>query len=462
MRRLHAPAVLLPSGWAEDVTITLDDAGMIAAVTAGEKPDDAERLVGPVLPGMTDLHSHAFQRAMAGLTERRGPGGDDHFWTWRETMYRFLAQLTPDDVGAIAAHLHVTLLKGGFTAVAEFHYLQADIDGRPYANPAEMGLAIIAAAERTGIALTMLPSLYRQGGFGEGGGWRPHAEGQKRFVLDDEALWSSVHTFRAAAAHNRLLRVGLAPHSLRAAALPDIARWVDLIRRDDPGAPIHIHAAEQPREVAECLAATGKRPVDLILGSLPVDARWCLIHATHLSPEETTGLARSVAVAGLCPTTEGNLGDGIFPLPAFLAAKGRFGIGTDSHVGVVAAEELRMLEASQRLATLRRAVATTEDQPSAGTLLWSRAAQAGALVCRQPTGAIAPGRRADLVVLDGAAPLLAGRDGALALDTLVFAGGEPLVRDVMVGGAWVVREGHHEAEDETAASFAATLRRLLG
>lgn len=462
MRRLHAPAALLPTGWAEDVAITLDDAGMIATVTPGMSPAGAERLAGTLLPGMTDLHSHAFQRAMAGLTERRGPGGDDHFWTWRETMYRFLAQLTPDDVGAIAAHLHVALLKGGFTAVAEFHYLQADTDGRPYANPAEMGLAIIAAAERAGIALTMLPSLYRQGGFGQEGTWRPHTEGQKRFVLDDEALWASVQAFRAAAVGNPLLRVGLAPHSLRAAALPDIARWADLVRRDDPGAPIHIHAAEQPREVAECLAATGSRPVGLILESLPVDTRWCLVHATHLSPEEIIGLAGSGAVAGLCPTTEGNLGDGIFPLPAFLAAEGRFGIGTDSHVGVSAAEELRMLEASQRLATLRRAVATTEAERSAGTLLWSRAAEAGSAVCAQPAGAIAPGRRADLVVLDGEAPLLAGRGGGLPLDTLVFAGGEPLVRDVMVGGTWVVREGHHGAERETASGFAATLRRLLG
>jgi formimidoylglutamate deiminase len=457
MRRLHAPAALLPIGWAEDVAITLDDAGMIATVTPGVLATNAERLAGPVIPGMTDLHSHAFQRAMAGLTERRGLGGDDHFWTWRETMYRFLAQLTPDDVGAIAAHLHVALLKGGFTSVAEFHYLQADIDGRPYADPAEMGLAIIAAAERTGIALTMLPSLYRRGGFG-----RPHTEGQKRFVLDDDALWACVETFRAAAARNPRLRVGLAPHSLRAAALPDIARWVALVRRDDPLTPIHIHAAEQPREVAECLAATGRRPVGLILEALPVDACWCLIHATHLSPEEVAGLARSGAVAGLCPTTEGNLGDGIFPLPDYLALEGRFGIGTDSHVGVTAAEELRMLETSQRLVTLRRAVATTEAVPSNGTLLWSRAADAGATVCAQPAGAIAPGRRADLVVLDGDAPLLAGRGGALALDTHVFAGGEPLVRDVMVAGTWVVRDGHHAAERETGAGFAATLRRLLG
>lgn len=455
--RLAAPSALLPAGWAEDVVITLDPAGMITSVSPGAAAADAERLAGPVIPGMTNLHSHAFQRAMAGLTERRGPGGDDHFWTWREIMYRFLAQLTPDDVGAIAAHLQIALLKGGFTALAEFHYLQADINGRPYPDPAEMGHGIIAAAERTGIALTMLPSLYRQGGFS-----KPHTDGQKRFVLDDDALGASIDTFRKAAATNPLLRVGLAPHSLRAVSLRDIAAWTERIRRTDPEAPIHIHAAEQPREVAECLAATARRPVGLILDALPVDRRWCLIHATHLAPEEITGLARSGAVAGLCPTTEGNLGDGIFPLPAFLATGGRFGIGTDSHVGVAAAEELRTLECSQRLATLRRAVATTEEVPSAGTLLWSRAARDGAAVCAQPAGEIAPGQRADLVVLDGNAPLLAGRSGALALDTLVFAGGEPLVRDVMVGGAWVIREGRHAAEQAAAACFAATLRRLLG
>ncbi|WP_144186931.1 formimidoylglutamate deiminase [Elioraea rosea] len=456
MRTLFAPSALLPDGWAQQVVITLDEAGTFAAISAGASPDGAERLAGPVLPGMTDVHSHAFQRAMAGLTERRGPTGDDHFWTWREIMYRFLARLSPDDVEAIAAHLCISLLKGGFTTLAEFHYLQADPDGRPYVEPGEMGLRIIEAARRSGMALTLLPSLYRQGGFGT-----PHTGGQKRFVLDDAALSASLARFRREAAHDRLLRVGLAPHSLRAAALGDIARWVATVRAEDAAAPIHIHAAEQPREVAECLAATGRRPVGLILEALPVDERWCLIHATHLAPEEIDGLAASGAVAGLCPTTEANLGDGVFPLPRYLEQQGRFAIGTDSHVGVAAAEELRSLEASQRLATLRRAVATTPEEPSAGTLLWRRAAEAGAAVCNQPAGAIAPGRRADLVVLDGASPFLAGRTGALAADTLVFAGGSDLVRDVMVGGTWVVRDKHHRDEERAEAAFAATMRRLL-
>jgi formimidoylglutamate deiminase len=457
MNELHAPSALLPAGWASDVTITLDDDGVITQVESGVPPGAAERLAGPVLPGMANLHSHAFQRAMAGLTERRGPSGDDHFWTWRETMYRFLAVLTPADVATIATYLYISLLKGGFTAVAEFHYLQADVDGRPYAAPGEMGLSIINAAREAGIALTLLPSLYRQAGFGA-----PPNEGQRRFVLDDDALADSIASFRAVARHDPALRVGLAPHSLRAASLADIARWAEMVRSDDETAPIHIHAAEQPREVAECLAATGERPVQLILGRLPVDERWCLIHATHLLPAEIAGLAASGAVAGLCPTTEGNLGDGVFPLPAYLGSAGRFGIGTDSHVGVAAAEELRMLEASQRLVTLRRAVATTSAEHSTGTFLWQNAACAGAGVMAQPAGAIAPGLRADLVVLDGASPMLAGRAASVALDTMVFAGGDSLVRDVMVAGRWVVRDGHHAGEARADHAFAALMRRLLG
>jgi formimidoylglutamate deiminase len=456
MRRLHASTALLAEGWARDVLITLDQAGVIAAIEIGAAPVGAERLAGPVLPGIANLHSHAFQRAMAGLTERRGPSGDDHFWTWRDTMYRFLAVLTPADVLTIATHLSIALLKGGFTTVAEFHYLQADPDGRPYASPGEMGLAIIAAAREAGIALTLLPSLYRQGGFGA-----PPAAGQRRFVLDDDALADSIARFRDEARSDPLLRVGLAPHSLRAASLADIARWGEIIRSGDATAPIHIHAAEQPREVAECLAATGERPVQLILGRLAVDEGWCLIHATHLLPAEVTALAASGAIAGLCPTTECNLGDGVFPLPAYLAAAGRFGIGTDSHVGVAAVEELRMLEASQRLVTHRRAVAATEMQPSTGTFLWQNAASGGAQATAQPSGMIAAGRRADLVVLDGTAPLLAGREGAVAADTAVFAGGERLVRDVMVAGRWVVRDGHHPGEARAGAAFATLMRRLL-
>lgn len=453
---LHAPWALLPEGWARDVAITLAADGTVAAVAAETPRGGAVSLAGPVLPGMTNLHSHAFQCAMAGLAETRSPSGEDHFWSWREIMYRFLARLTPDDVEAIAAQLYVALLKGGFTTVVEFHYLQADISGAPYADPAEMAWRILAAARQAGIARTILPSLYRHGGFG-----RPPTEGQRRFLLPPETVLDIIAALRRAAASDPLLRVGAAPHSLRAVTVEELAAFAAAVRRDDEAAPLHIHAAEQPREVEECLAATGERPVARLLAHLPVDRRWCVIHATHMDAAETTALAATGAVAGLCPTTEGNLGDGIFPFPGWRAAGGAFGIGTDSHVGTEAAGELRMLDYAQRLRHLRRAVGASAAEPSTGTELWRAAAAAGARAAAQPSGAIAPGQRADLVVLDATHPMLAGRAGATIADTLVFAPAPGLVRDVHVAGRPVIVAGRHAAEEAIAARFAATMRRLL-
>lgn len=453
---LHAPWALLPGGWARDVAITLAPDGTIGAVADEAPGGGAVPLAGPVLPGMTNLHSHAFQYAMAGLAEMRSPSGEDHFWSWRETMYRFLARLTPENVETVAAQLFVALLKGGFTAVAEFHYLQADTTGAPYADPAEMAWRILAAARQTGIARTILPSLYRHGGFG-----RPPNNGQRRFLLPPETVLDIIAALRREAASDPLLRVGAAPHSLRAVTVEELGALAAALRRDDPTAPLHIHAAEQPREVQECLAATGQRPVARLLAHLPVDRRWCVIHATHMDPAETAALAATGAVAGLCPTTEGNLGDGIFPFLDWRAAGGAFGVGTDSHVGTNAAAELRMLEYAQRLRHLRRAVGATADQPSSGTALWSAAAWSGAQAAAQPIGAIASGRRADLVVLDGAHPMLAGRDRAAIADTLVFAPAPGLVRDVYVAGRPVIVAGRHAAEETIAARFAATMRRLL-
>lgn len=453
---LHAPWALLPGGWARDVAITLAADGTTGAVLAGAPRGSAVPLAGPVLPGMTNLHSHAFQYAMAGLAETRSPSGEDHFWSWRETMYRFLARLTPDDVEAIAAQLYVALLKGGFTTVVEFHYLQADIAGAPYADPAEMAWRILAAARQAGIARTILPSLYRHGGFG-----RPPGDGQRRFLLPAESVLDIIAALRREAASDPLLRVGAAPHSLRAVTAEELAAFAAAVRRDDADAPLHIHAAEQPREVEECLAATRQRPVEHLLAHLPVDRRWCLIHATHMDAAETAALAAAGAVAGLCPTTEGNLGDGIFPFLDWRAAGGAFGIGTDSHVGTDAAGELRMLEYAQRLRHLRRAVGASAEQPSSGSALWSAAAASSAQAAGQPIGAIAPGRRADLVVLDAAHPMLAGRDGATIADTLVFAPAPGLVRDVYVAGRPVIVGGQHAGQEAIAARFAATMRRLL-
>jgi formimidoylglutamate deiminase len=453
---LHAPWALLPDGWARDVAVAIAPDGTIASIHAGVRRGGATPLAGPVLPGMTNLHSHAFQYAMAGLAETRSPSGEDHFWSWRETMYRFLARLTPDDVEAIAAQLYVALLKGGFTSVVEFHYLQADPAGAPYADPAEMAWRILAAARQAGIARTILPSLYRHGGFG-----RPPGEGQRRFLLPAQAVLDVIAALRREAASDPLLRVGAAPHSLRAVTVQELGAFAAAVRRDDPLTPLHIHAAEQPREVEECLAATGQRPVERLLAHLPLDRRWCVVHATHMDAAETEALAATGAVAGLCPTTEGNLGDGIFPFLAWRAAGGAFGIGTDSHVGTDAAGELRMLDYAQRLTHLRRAVGASEAEPSTGTALWQHAAASGAQAAAQPAGAIAPGCRADLVVLDGAHPLLAGRGGGTIADTLVFAPAPALVHDVYVAGRRVIAAGRHGAEDAIAARFTATLRRLL-
>ncbi|MFZ4408752.1 MAG: formimidoylglutamate deiminase, partial [Paracraurococcus sp.] len=356
MPSFHARAALLPHGWAADVLIEADAAGSIAAVTPGAAPGAADRLRGAVIPGVPNLHSHAFQRAMAGGAERRSPAGQDSFWSWRETMYRFVGLLTPEDAEAVAAQLYVELLEWGFTGVAEFHYLHHQPDGTPYDSIAEMALRHLAAARRTGIGITLLPSLYRHGGIF---GAEP-SPGQRRFLNDLDPYLRIVEACRAATAGDPQAAVGMAPHSLRAVtpamldALPAL-----------PG-PIHIHAAEQLKEVAECVAATGARPVRWLLDHAPIDARWCLIHATHMDPAETAELAATGAVAGLCPSTEASLGDGTFPLRDYLAAGGRLGIGTDSHVGTSPRDELRQLETSQRLALHERAVATTEAAPNPG------------------------------------------------------------------------------------------------
>jgi formimidoylglutamate deiminase len=455
MSALFAKSALLPHGWAEHVRLEIDDAGTIIAVEPGAAAGDAERLAGPVLPGMPNLHSHAFQRAMAGLTERASPTGDD-FWSWREAMYRFLAVLEPDDVRAIAAQLYLNMLKAGYTGVAEFHYLHNTRDGRAYADPAAMSEAVIAAAKETGIAITLLPALFQASGFG---GTAP-TEGQRRFVNTVERLLAIVEETRCRHAGNPDVRVGLAHHSLRAVPPDALAAATAALRTLDAGAPIHIHVAEQTREVEQCLAWSGARPVQWLLDHAPVDAAWCLVHATHMDDAETRRLAASGAVAGLCPTTEANLGDGFFPLLPYLAAEGRWGVGSDSHVSLSPIEELRWLEYGQRLRERRRALAPLGKPQSTGLVLWQAAVAGGAQALGRRTGALAPGHRADLVVLDPAAPSLYRRERDALIDSLVFASETTVVRDVMVGGRWVVRDRHHAAEDRITANFRRTLDRL--
>ncbi|HKF73052.1 MAG TPA: formimidoylglutamate deiminase [Stellaceae bacterium] len=457
MTALFARSALLPTGWAENVRLILDTAGNIAAVEPGAAPGDAERVAGPVLPGMPNLHSHAFQRAMAGLTERASATatGDD-FWSWRDAMYRFLGVLAPEDVRAIAAQLYLDMLKAGYTGVAEFHYLHHGRDGRPYAERGAMSEAVIAAAEETGIAITLLPTLFQTSGFG---GAAP-TERQRRFINSVGDLLAIVEDTRRRHAANPEIRVGLAHHSLRAVPPEPLAAATAALRALDATAPIHIHVAEQTREVAQCLAWSGARPVQWLLDHAPVDATWCLVHATHMDETETRRLAATGAIAGLCPTTEANLGDGFFPLLPYLEASGRWGIGSDSHVSLSPIEELRWLEYGQRLRERRRALAPSGKPASTGLALWQAAVAGGAKALGRRTGALAPGYRADLLVLDAEAPSLYRREGDALIDSVIFASESSVVHDVMAGGRWVIRDRHHAAETRITANFRRVLDRL--
>lgn len=459
-RHIHLASALLPDGWAESVVLALDAGGDITAVRAGvaesELPAGAERVAGIALPGLPNVHSHAHQRAMAGLAERSGPG-QDTFWTWRETMYAFAQAITPDDLEVIAAQAYAEMLAAGYTSVAEFQYLHHAPDGRPYDRLPEMTERCLAAARRVGIGITLLPVLYAHGDFGGA----PAGQGQRRFLNDGDRFARLLGDLAASVAGDGNARLGMAPHSLRAVtpALLDRARGdLDAI---DAAAPIHIHIAEQEKEVAACRDWSGQTPVDWLLAHQPVDARWCLIHATHMSAAETEALAASRAVAGLCPTTEANLGDGLFPAIAYQRAGGRLAIGSDSHISLDPAEELRLLEHGQRLVHRGRTLLAGGPERSVGCTLVEAALAGGAVACGRPIGALAPGRRADLIVLDADAPMLAGRAEDNALDTWIFHGQRrPLVRHAMVGGRWVIRDGAHGEEAAIAQDWTRTVNRL--
>jgi formimidoylglutamate deiminase len=442
--------LLTPEGWLSPGWIEVDETGAVSEVSADTpKGGEAEAIDGFAVPGMPNLHSHAFQRAMAGLAEHRGTEADS-FWTWRETMYRFVALVTPEDIEAIAAQLYVEMLKAGYTAVAEFHYVHHAPDGAPYDDRAAMSKAVFAAASAAGIGLTHLPVLYAAGGFG---GKAPGGS-QRRFLNDLDGLFAIIDAVAEDAPQRR---TGLALHSLRAVP-PDLLNAA--LDRADDGAPIHIHIAEQRREVEDCLSWSGKRPVDWLLDNAAVDARWCLVHATHMEEREVARLAESGAVAGLCPTTEANLGDGLFPLRAYLDRGGRLGIGSDSHISVSPVEELRWLEYGQRLVSGERNVAGAPGA-STGRALYEAALAGGAQACGRPIGSLAPGKRADLVVLDGAHPILAGVGPEHTLDAAIFSGNANLVRDVMVGGRWVVRGGRHAEEERIGQDYRRVVTRLV-
>ena len=456
MMTYYAEHALLPDGWATRVRLDVDAGGSISAVLANADAAGAERLSGPLLPGMPNLHSHAFQRAMAGLGEVRG-SPDDDFWNWRELMYKFAGRITPQQSMAVARHLYIEMLKSGYTAVAEFHYVHNDPTGQPYANPAEMSLAHVAAASEAGIAITMLPVLYSNGNFGAA----PLGPRQLRFRTGPEDILATVRAVRKAAAGHADLNCGVAPHSLRAAGLDGLRDLLSGLEAIDASAPIHIHIAEQTREVDDSLAFSGQRPVEWLLAHLPVDHRWCLVHATHLNNNEMLALARSGAIAGLCPTTESNLGDGIFPLPDYRAAGGRYGIGSDSHVSRNPLEELRLLEYVQRLVLRKRNLVVGNVSAAVGTTLWLEAAAGGAQAMGRKMGALAAGQRADFVVLDGEQPDIAGKSGDMIANAAIFCGTPGLVRDVMVGGRWQVRDGRHALEDSASRDYGKAVKALL-
>ncbi|BCA31277.1 formimidoylglutamate deiminase [Metapseudomonas otitidis] len=401
---------------------------------------------------MPNLHSHAFQRAMAGLAEVAG-NPNDSFWTWRKLMYRLVGRLSPEQMEVIARQLYVEMLKAGYTAVAEFHYVHHDPAGRPYADPAELALCISRAARDSGIGLTLLPVLYSHAGFGG----LPPNEGQRRFIHSTDSYLALQQRLREALPADQGL--GLCFHSLRAVTPDQLAT---VLAAEDGARPIHIHIAEQQKEVDDCLAWSGRRPLQWLYEHAPVDTRWCLVHATHAEADEVQAMARSGAVAGLCLTTEANLGDGIFPAVDFLARGGRLGIGSDSHVSVSVVEELRWLEYGQRLRDQRRNRLYRPEQPQVGRTLFDAALAGGAQALGQPVGALAVGSRADWIVLDGTDPYLATAEGDALLNRWLFAGGDRQVRDVMVAGRWVVRNGHHPAEEATAWAFAEVLRTVLG
>ena len=449
MTGLHFGRALTPQGWRRDVRIETAGA-VIARVTPGASPEPGDERHAIGLPGMPNLHSHAFQRGMAGLAEMRG-SAPDSFWTWRELMYRFALTTDPEDIEAIAAQLYVEMLEAGFTRVGEFHYLHHDRDGRPYADVAEMAGRIAAAARKTGIGLTLLPVFYAHGNFGGA----PPSPGQRRFICDLDLYARLLDASRRAVADLPGSAVGVAPHSLRAVAPEELAAIVALAA----SGPVHIHVAEQVKEVEDCLAWSGARPVDWLLGHADIDARWCFIHATHMTSDETRRLAESGAVAGLCPVTEANLGDGIFPGPAYVASGGRFGIGSDSNIRIGVADELRQLEYAQRLRDRARNVMAVASG-STGRALFEAALHGGAAALASGAAGLVPGASADIVSLRADHPLLVGRDGDALLDSWIFAGGSDLVDCVWTRGVKRVARGRHLGRDAVTPRFKAAMVRL--
>jgi len=450
MTSLWFESALLPNGWANHVRVIAAN-GRIERVTTDVDPADTDERLKVGIPGVPNLHSHAFQRGIAGLTERRGPEGDS-FWTWRELMYQFVERIDPDELEAIAALAYAEMLECGFTQVGEFHYLHHDRGGIPFADPGELAGRLAAAAASTGIGLTLLPTFYAHSGFG---GAEPQKR-QRRFINGRDRFADIVAASRKAVKALPGGMVGVAPHSLRAVTPEELAWLVEL----SGGSVIHIHIAEQTKEVEDCIAWSGRRPVQWLLEHTALDERWCLVHATHINDAEIQAVAASGAVVGLCPITEANLGDGIFPAGAFLAQTGRIGIGSDSNVLLDAAEELRTLEYSQRLAHRGRNVLASAAGRSTGRTLFDGALAGGAQVLHSARGLMA-GALLDVVSLSTEQPELVQRREDDILDSWIFSGGRRVVDCVWRAGEKVVVNGRHRHRDAIVARYRRTLKNLL-
>ena len=452
MRKIWAETALAPDGWKDSVLISINPEGRISGVESGQVPEGERFSV--LLPAPSNLHSHSFQRAMAGLAENRSPDGQDDFWGWRQLMYEFLSQFTPEDIATVAAYAQMEMLEAGFASVGEFHYLHHASGGGQYENPAEMSLQIISAAGQSGIGLTLLPTLYEQGGCNG----RKLIAGQDRFSCDVSLLSKILEN---ASARIRELSpdsiVGAAAHSLRAARPESIAEAIDLL----PNAPFHIHLAEQEAEVNEVESCYGDRPVSWLLSHFDVDTRWCLIHCTQMKARETLALAATKAVAGLCPITESNLGDGTFDGVRFLKAGGSLGIGSDSNVRIALGEEMRTLEYSQRLRDRSRASLAVNSW-SSGRALFDCICEGGAQACGRTAGAIKVGMWADLLELERDSIVLADLEGNRLLDAWIFSGDNELVRNVWSAGRHLVRDGKHMQRLEIEKRFKNVQARLRG
>jgi formimidoylglutamate deiminase len=454
---LFAEHALLPDGWARDVLLKVNAQGQWHSILRNQEPaKEVLRASGPVLPGMPNLHSHAFQRALAGLTEYRSDT-DDSFWSWRTLMYKFAAHLSPEQLEAIAIGLYVEMLEAGFTSVCEFHYLHHHTDGKAFADPAEMSLSLLRAARHTGIGLTLLPVLYQTSGFG---GAAPTAA-QRRFIHSTEAMLRLLDRLLPVC-QAQSARLGLAPHSLRAVPPDSLREVLAGLDAMDVTAPIHIHIAEQRAEVTDCLAWSGQRPVAWLLDHAPVDKRWCLVHATHMDAQEYQRAAQSGAVTGLCPTTEANLGDGIFEFNTWQSYQGAWGVGSDSHIAVHPAEDLMLLEYGQRLALGRRNVVAHNAQPDVAQCLWQGALAGGAQAAGRAVAGLAVGQQADLIVLDAAHPTLAGLSPEMMLASHVFASSRSsAIAQVWSSGRPLVQHGRHALHDVAMAGLVKARSELL-